>query len=77
MRPYWIGTDRPMNLGVGVTAQSEEDAVALFRNVWPADQIVDIKAISDIRDLDQAHVAPNIGNWLRRGIWFPRGHACT
>ena len=74
MRPYWITTDRTMSLGVGVTARSEEDAIDLLRQVWPADRIVSIHAISDIRELDQGHVVPNMGNWLRRGIWFPLGY---
>lgn len=61
-----------MSLGVGVTAWSEEDAISLFRRAWPTDKIVGIQAINDIRDIDQGHVAPNMGDWLRRGIWFPR-----
>lgn len=68
MRPYWIKTDRPMSLGVGVTARSEEDALGLFRRVWPAERILSIQVAKDMSDIDQKHVAPNMGDWLRRGI---------
>lgn len=74
MRPYWVRTDHPMSLGVGVTARSEGDAINLFQSAWPADKIVGIQAINDIGELDQKHVVPNMGDWLRRGIWFPQGH---
>ena len=74
MKPYWIRTDRHSNLGVGVTAQSPEDAISLVQRVWPNDRIVDIGPVTDIAELDQRHVVPNMGNWLRRGIWFPLGY---
>lgn len=31
-------------------------------------------AIDSVTSLDQQHVVPNMGNLLRRGIWFPLGH---
>ena len=74
MKPYWIRTERRMSLGVGVTAQSPEDAISLVRQAWPNDRIVDIQTVADVAELDQAHVVPNMGNWLRRGIWFPLGY---
>jgi hypothetical protein len=74
MRPYWIKTDRPMSLGIGVTAQSEEDAIGLFREAFPTHTALGITVIQDMREIDQKHVAPNAGDWLRRGIWFPLGH---
>ena len=27
----------------------------------------------DVRDLDQRHVVPNMGDPAVRGVWFPRG----
>ena len=76
MRPYWIRTNEPFTLGVGITARSEEDARALFRLAWPdAPDIVEIKVIRDMCDIDQGHVAPKMENWLKRGIWYPRGFA--
>ena len=74
MGPYWIRTERPTSLGVGVTARSSEDAISLLRQAWPTDRIVDIRTITNIAELDQGHVVPNMGNWLRRGIWFPLGY---
>jgi hypothetical protein len=75
MRPYWIKIDHPMSRGVGITANSEDDARTLFRLAWPtAYKIMSIEEIVDMRDVDQDHVAPNMGNCLRRGIWFPIGY---
>jgi len=65
-----------MSRGVGITAHSEDDAVALFRLAWPTSyKIIGIEPIEDMQTLDQDHVAPNMENWLRRGIWYPRGYA--
>lgn len=57
-----------MNLGIGVTAWSEEGATGLVRGVWATDAITDIRARKEIGELDQEHVAPNMGSSLRRGI---------
>ena len=65
-----------MSRGVGITAHSEDDAVALFRLAWPTSyKIISIEPIEDMQALDQDHVAPNMENWLRRGLWYPRGYA--
>jgi hypothetical protein len=37
-------------------------------------KFVDIEAITDMRQLDQNHVVPNMGNWFERGVWFPLGY---
>jgi len=64
-----------MSRGVGITAYSEDDAKALFRLAWPtAYKILSIEPIKDMRDIDQDHVAPNMENWFRRGIWYPSGY---
>jgi hypothetical protein len=74
-RPYWITTDPPIGLGVGVTAYSEDDAQFLFGSAWPSvHKILRIQAIEDMRNIDQNHVAPNMEDWVRRGIWFPKGY---
>ena len=74
MTPYWIKTDR--GLGVGLTALSEAGARALFDEVFGSSyKFMGIEPIADMRHLDQNHVVPNMGNWLRRGVWFPLGHA--
>lgn len=73
MHPYWITISG--DLGVGITARSETDALQLFALAFPFKQIGGIEIIKDMNDLDQNHVIPNLGgaNWLRRGIWFPQG----
>ncbi|TPN47697.1 MULTISPECIES: hypothetical protein [unclassified Mesorhizobium] len=74
MYPYWIKVRG--HLGVGVTAQSEADALQLFSLAFgSAENVVGIEIIKDMNDLDQNHVVPNLGvaNWFRRGIWFPQG----
>jgi hypothetical protein len=65
-----------MSRGVGITAHSEGDAIVLFRLAWPTSyKIVAIEPIEDMQTIDQEHVAPNMENWLKRGIWYPRGYA--
>lgn len=74
MRPYWIKTDQPMTRGYGVTARSTEDALELLRVGIPGEYaIIEIMSVDNIELLDQGHVVPNMGNILRRGIWFPIG----
>jgi hypothetical protein len=79
LRPYWIKTFGPHHglvspIGVGITAQSVEDAVSLFHAAFGNEhEIQSIEAIMDMRQIDQGHVAPNMGNALVRGVWYPRG----
>ncbi|MBN9256655.1 MULTISPECIES: hypothetical protein [unclassified Mesorhizobium] len=74
VHPYWITISG--HLGVGVTAQSEPDALLIFAIAFPSKEIIGIEIIKDMNDLDQNHVVPNLGgaNWLKRGIWFPQGY---
>jgi hypothetical protein len=80
LRPYWITLERitepsPLNLGVGITARSESDARALFEQAWGTEYRIEIiEAVDDMRSIEQNHVAPNMGNHMVRGIWFPLGH---
>lgn len=78
MNPYWAKFQPPggpsnLNLGVGVTARSEEDARRLLERAFPEAQLVNLTVVSDASELDQKHVVPNMGNLLARGIWFPVG----
>lgn len=79
MNRYWITVLRftggdALGLGVGVTARSETDAKAIFAALFGEHVgIADIKVIRDMRDLEQNHVFPNMGNHFQRGIWFPKG----
>jgi hypothetical protein len=80
MYPFWITLEPQtapnlFNLGVGVTANPEEDAQQILTAALKdAPPIFNITRIKDMSDLDQEHVAPNMGNWFRRGIWFPAGY---
>jgi hypothetical protein len=80
MRPFWVTFERQrtptfFNLGVGITAHSEEDARQILGAATEgAPPVEKVTAINDMRDLDQGHVVPNMGNWFRRGVWFPTGY---
>jgi hypothetical protein len=80
MRPYWIKVQRQreptfLNLGAGVTARSETDAKEIFRSAFGSSFVIESALpVTDIRELDQNHVVLNMGNWLRRGVWFPLGY---
>ncbi len=81
MQPYWITIIKQaepamygLQLGAGVTAISESDARKLFEAAFgTAYQIAQIHPITDMREIEQNHVRPNMGNWFMRGIWFPLG----
>jgi hypothetical protein len=79
MQPYWITVEQVptpsiFKTGVGVTAYSELDARNLFAaNIGDEYAIQAVERIADINQLDAGHVLPNMGNWMRRGIWFPLG----
>jgi hypothetical protein len=70
--PYWIEcVDAP---GVGITAQSEADALTLLEQAFGGERRPrHVSRIQDATELDQNHVVPNMGNWLRRGVWYPIG----
>jgi hypothetical protein len=80
---YWITFPRserptPLNLGCGVTAESEQAAIDLIRTRvfgGAAIEIAEIVADVSVADLDQGHVVPNMGNSMLRGIWFPLGYS--
>jgi len=80
MHRYWFqfehsDTPSPLNLGCGITAHSEADALKIlhdkvFSAYGPrkiATTIVDV----DISTLDENHVRPNMGLVVQRGVWFP------
>lgn len=80
LHKYWITFDKStnasfFNLGCGVTAYNEEDALELLRDRFaPEDEIPEVAAITEIHALDQLeknHVMPNISNPVARGVWFP------
>jgi len=78
MHPFWITFKPPRPpfgmIGAGVTAYSEADAAAMCSAAFgDSARVSSIRRVASVDELDQNHVVPNMGNWLRRGIWFPAG----
>jgi hypothetical protein len=80
MRPYWLTIENPPRfsevvLGVGITAHSEDEAKKLFAKTFGNElRVAEVRVIHSADEIDQNHVRPNMGNFLIRGIWYPRGH---
>jgi len=83
---YWIKFEQDSKnhvigtlLGCGVTAHSYEDALEILQdNVFTGKALPPVLSMIedvDVSNLDPNHVLPNIGNPLRRGIWFPLAYA--
>jgi len=80
---YWIkftGSPEdlwPCQMGCGVTAYDEEDALRLIQErifqEKPLPPVQKIDTDIDLSTLDPSHILPNIGVPIRRGIWFPMG----
>lgn len=83
LRRFWVRFERIapptfLNLGCGVTARDEADALALLEECLVGLSIVErlprvdrvVEGVS-FEDLEQNHVAPNVGNMVARGVWFP------
>jgi hypothetical protein len=81
---YWfeMGVDEERSgsewpYSYGVTAYSEDDARGLLSmKVFREQSLPMIRRVTkdvDISTLDENHVRPNMGNPLKRGIWFPLG----
>src|SRR6476469_10043129 len=82
---YWIefekeefadGTLLP-NLGVGVTAWTEDDALTLIaaafvRSVGDLPRRTRVISDVDVSSLDPGHVIPGVGDPTRRGVWYPQ-----
>lgn len=76
---FWITLADPelgSGLGYGVTAYDEADARSILAHLVfedRAQELAEVRADVDVRDLDQGHVIPNMNppNW--RGIWYPKG----
>ena len=80
MRVYWIQvTDSKKHispLGYGVTALNEQDAKRLLFEALSFPETESkcrIRVVRDMSEVDQNHVVPNMGNHLKRGVWFPKG----
>jgi hypothetical protein len=74
LRRFWFPVTG--HLGIGVTAWTRSEAVALALHTaaalgWQFD-VGEVVEDVDIRTLDQGHVVPNMGVSSERGVWFPR-----
>ncbi len=83
LKRYWFSFeqfDHPtsLNLGVGVTAFSKEDATDFLKQKIFADEVLPTIAGCveniDVSTLESNHVRPNMDDPARRGIWFPPGY---
>ena len=62
-----------LSKGAGLTAFSEEDAIGILKQTFET-TVVGIRKLSSLRDITDAHIVPNMGNQMLRGIWFPKGY---
>jgi hypothetical protein len=79
LRYFWFKSEQfEHGLGYGVTAWTEDDAVALLRQKVFAGAAIPVE-ITMAADIDLAHldkhVTPNMEAPTWRGVWFPRGYA--
>lgn len=75
---YWIKSPFPhAPLGFGVTAWSIDDAFRIIRVLdygrYFPDDLVGVQVTEGItfEELDQPHVAANMGPIAMRGMWYP------
>lgn len=85
LQKFWIQFERMeglsfLNLGCGVTGHSREDAIDLAQrclaDLSPGSDLPKVlRVVEDIKfdELEQGHVAPNIGDMSIRGVWYPTG----
>lgn len=80
---YWFRWDGDLReltpgaaLGYGVTAVDRRDAERLLSAALLGGESLPTGAVVaedvDVRDLDEGHVLPNMGDPSVRGVWYPR-----
>jgi hypothetical protein len=83
---YWITFSRRdgdlhlgTGLGVGVTAYDFADAKNILgRTIFKHSTLPEIADVVEgvtFDQLDQSHVATNMGVMVCRGVWFPKGYS--
>jgi hypothetical protein len=82
LRRYWfkfgpLKTPSALNIGCGITAYDYDDAINVLREQvfasQPLPSIASFVEDVDVSTLDQKHVLPNLGQVVKRGVWFPLG----
>ena len=82
LRRFWLtfeDVELPAGAGygVGVTANSSEEALAMVRDAVFGGEpppVANLIEDVDVSTLDEGHVLPNMDPPVERGIWFPRGY---
>ena len=74
LRRFWFPLER--QFGIGVTAATEEEALALATETKErygfVGQFGPVVVDVDVSTLDEKHVLPNIGPPVVRGVWYPQ-----
>jgi hypothetical protein len=80
LRRFWLKlkvSSKPtiLNLGCGITAYDQEDALKIFREmvvpIYGDREVVEIIENIDVSTLDETVIRPNMGIPSNRGVWFP------
>ncbi len=81
---YWINLRTPANsplcFGCGVTASDHQDAKALLeQQAFPKWGSFDIEGVAEIDDMNALPIPKYVdfvprlsGNFLKRGVWYPK-----
>lgn len=74
----WSELSSSLRAGCGVTGFNQADSLEIIRQrVAKGRSLPQVKRIVedvDVSTLDPKHVLPNVGNVMKRGIWFPLGY---
>ncbi|WP_227288105.1 hypothetical protein [Boseongicola sp. H5] len=80
---YWVEITahtelekNPFPMGIGVTAYNDNDAKGIIqRDAIGSRQSLTISSVREISfdDIENDHVKKNMGVFIERGIWFPKG----
>ena len=71
---FWIKpADKNGPLGFGVTAWSLEDAISLIKEAGYTFDLAKAFVRENVHphEIDAAHIAPNSGPSVMRGVWYP------
>ena len=75
MHPCWF--DFSENIGIGITAFSDDDAQRIFQAAFGNRYRVLRARDPRHARIGSGHVVPNMASWSKRGIWYPLGYEET